>query len=290
MCAGAIVVVANEEEGAEYPQKLPANPVPPQKMRQRYRLSAQAQEVEPLRTEIQTFKDWMASPVQMDRQGALLATRTIKNLTTNVLEFLGFCKLHLSVSVPELLLYMDMKKLGQFISYHIAKGNTITTIAHHLGTARKVYSYLTRRADTRLGSQLQRADDYTSRLTKQLSRIMTRPKPDVADLIEQGSWMEASELVKLITAFKLETEKLLPAEDQPLSMYMARQLHDACLACCMFGHLGVPRCCVLRTLQHPDTSKCLHPDCLRQDCMANKLYWKDGQLHLSMSHFKVNRV
>ena len=259
-------------------------------MRQRYRLTQAAQEAEPFRTEMASFKLWMASPVQMDREGGILASRTIKNLSTNVLEYLGFVKLHLSVEKPSLLEYMDMKKLGQFMSFHIAKGNSITTIAHHLGTARKVYTYLARRADERLGSQIQRADQYTSRLTKQLARIMARPRADIGDLEEQGTWMAAADVVKLITDFKLETEQMLPAENQLLSLYMARQLHDACLACCMFGYMPPTRLCVLRTLQVPLATRCLHPDCRNPNCNGNRLHWKEGALHLFMSHFKVNNV
>ena len=287
---GAIVTVVEEEQNREYPVKLPPNPVKPERMRQRYRLTEAAQEVEPLRTELNAFKDWMSCPVQMDREGGKLASRTIKNLFTNVLEYLGFCKAHLEIESPTLLEYMDLRKLGQFVSFHVAKGNSITTIAHHLGTARKVYSYLGRRADARLGAQVHRADAYTSRMTKQLARIMPKPRSDVADLIEQGSWMAAADVVKLIHDFKLETEALLPAVGQPMSLYMARQLHDACLACLMFGFLPPTRLCVLRTLQLPETTRCLHPDCISPSCTGNKLFWKEGEMHLQMNHFKVNSV
>ena len=234
------------------------------------------------------FKAWMASPVQMDREGAVLSSRTIQNLTTNTLEYLGFLKLHLGVNEPSLLEYMDLRKLGQFVSFHIAKGNSINTITHHLGTARKVYSYLGRSVGARLGGQLQRADLYTSRLTKQLARIMARPRADVQDLQEAGSWMEAGELVKLINIFKEQTLEMLPAEDQELSVYMARQLHDASLACSMFGFMLPTRLCVLRTLQLPAAAKCLSLDCRDPNCLANRLHIKEEGLQMSMAHFKVN--
>ena len=285
--AGAIVPYEEQEDG-EFPDRLPPNPVAPERMRQRYRLTPHQQEAEPLRTELNNFRSWMASPVQMDREGALLASRTIQNIVTNVLEYLGFCKAHLQVGQPSLLEYMDLVKLGKFISFHIAKGNSITTIAHHLSSARKVYAYLTRRADARLGRQVLRADDYTSRLTKQLSRIMSKPRADVGDLIEQGTWMSADEVVKLINDFRTDTERLLPAPQQPLSLFMARQLHDSCLTCCMFGYLPPLRLCVLRTLQVPWATKCLHPDCHDVNCKGNRLEHRDGEMYLHQNHFKVD--
>ena len=277
------------EKESEYPLQLPPNPVPPEKMRMRYRLPPKDQEVDPFRGQFLAFKSWMGSPVQMDRDGRQLSSRTIENISISVLEFLGFMKLHKD-QAPSLLEFLRMQSVGEFISFHVAKGNSFTTIQQQLCSIRKVISYLGRAADGRLADQIVRAEVYTSKLTKQLSWLLAKPKKDVAQLQEQGSWMAASDVVKLITAFRKETEDLLPGEGQPLSLYMARQLHDATLACCMFSYMPPIRLCVLRTLQVPQTTKCLHPDCKNQDCLGNKLHWKDGELYLYMSHFKVNNV
>lgn len=283
--AGAVAA-----EQPEFPLKLPPNPVLPENMRKHYRLPEQDREVEPLRTELRQFTEWMAEPVQMDRKAHVLSDRTVKNIHTCVLEYLGFCKAHLGVNLPRLSEYVNMFNIAKFVSFHIAKGNSYTTIAHLLGAARKVLSYLGRQTDERLGHQIVRADEYTSRMTKQLARIMAKPRTDIGDYEAEGTWMSAPEVVKLITAFKSETEHFLPEAGVSLSLYMARMLHDACLACCMFGYMPPIRLCVLRTLQLPTAVRCLHPDCRIPDCKANKLDWRDGDLYLVMTHFKVQNV
>ena len=99
---------------------------------------------------------------------------------------------------------------------------------------------------------------------------MARPKPKVADLVEQGKWMHAKDLVKVILAAK---DKVLAAvKAHGLNPTTAKDLHDLALGCTMFGYLPPTRLACLATLQHPQyKGPCLDMYCKQPNCVGNKL-------------------
>ena len=99
---------------------------------------------------------------------------------------------------------------------------------------------------------------------------MSRPKPKVAELLEQGKWMHAKDLVQVILAAK---DKVLAAvKTQSLNPNTAKDLHDLALASTMFGYLPPTRLACLATLQHPQyKGPCLDTYCKQPNCVGNKL-------------------
>ena len=99
---------------------------------------------------------------------------------------------------------------------------------------------------------------------------MPRHKWTVPELVQQGKWMDAPELVSLITTAKQDVLTLVGLEG--ITSSTVRLLHDLTLACCLFGYLPPIRLSCLSSLQHPDHSgPCLSPDCRDPKCLGNKL-------------------
>ena len=104
-----------------------------------------------------------------------------------------------------------------------------------------------------------------SRVNKQMAHIMTRrTKPNMHHMKQDISVLpHAHEIVHLLEKLRQKALQSLPPLRQLPSIETARLMHDACLACCMFGYLPPIRLVCLRTLQMPESGLCLVPGCTR---------------------------
>lgn len=100
---------------------------------------------------------------------------------------------------------------------------------------------------------------------------MHHQRPSVGELIEQGRWMEAVDLVKLITTAREDVETDMMVHGMQPSV--CRDLHDVTLAATIFGYLPPIRLMCIWSLLHPlYQGKCLHEDCTRgASCKGNRL-------------------
>ena len=100
---------------------------------------------------------------------------------------------------------------------------------------------------------------------------MERHRPTVLELTEEGKWVDASALVKVVDPAKQDVEVAIMTHG--LGPDTARDLHDVALACTMFGYLPPMRPMSICSLLHPNyKGECLFPDCKDpKRCHGNRL-------------------
>ena len=98
-----------------------------------------------------------------------------------------------------------------------------------------------------------------------------KKRPSVTELIEEGKWMDAAELVQLITRAREDVEADIHIHGFEPSV--CRDLHDVTLACTIFGYLPPIRLTCIWSLLHPlYQGECLYDDCSRgSSCKGNRL-------------------
>lgn len=97
-------------------------------------------------------------------------------------------------------------------------------------------------------------------MSLQVSRCAPR---NMASSSEAGSWMTAADLLRLILAAKENAEQLY--NSQGATAAACRTLHDAVLACMLFGYLPPVRLSCIRTMTHPK----YHGPCLQTATMRH---------------------
>ena len=114
----------------------------------------------------------------------------------------------------------------------------------------------------------------------------------MTELFEQGRWMDALDLLNLMTNAKEVAEDaiLLRGYDD----ITTRQLHNACMGCILFGYIPPNRLQCVWSLHHPDyKGPCLYPSCKKANCSGNRLITiskQPLQLHLHLPHHKNEGV
>ena len=210
--------------------------------------------------------------------------RTIKNILSHAYQYLGFLGTYVHERQPVLADFLDLESYASYVSFQKAKGNTYVHISMQLASARRVLVFLGRGGDE-LKVRCDAAKDWISRLCKQLSSVMPQAstRTDISDL------PAAHEIVQMIERVRQSALSSLPPVGQVMSQETARLLHDASLACLMFGYLPPIRLVCLRTLQMPGSIKCLVPGCTKLGCRGNRLVWHQRHLALQLNHYKVER-
>lgn len=273
---------SNPQQLGQGPLTLPINRVSQTDLKLPYSLHQAEQMQQPVQGQMEAFMAWLSQPIQLDRKGAPLADRTQLNVTKHVWQYLGFLQLHLSRDQLSLWDFLDLEAYAAYISFHRARGNEYSTIVVHFTSAKQVLQYL---ASIRASAipRVQNAKEWISRVQRQLGQLMTKPAADPADL------PPAHHIVRLVDSFRQATLRSLPLDSQPWSLEQARAVHDACLACCMFGYIPPVRLLCLRTLQMVGTTGCHWPGCKRPRCEGNRLAVINNQLHFILSHYKVEK-
>lgn len=266
---------------------LPGNTVRSADLKLHYSLHKAEQEAEPLKSQIKNFKCWLMSPIQLDRAGGPSAHRTVDNILKVVHQFLGFRQLHKQADCLSLWDLLNMNDMAAYLSFQKARGNTIGTLTCQISGARKVLKFLQSQANTlAVKEQIDAASTWLSQLNRQLAIVM--PKP-----VDTKELPTASTVVRMVEKLRQETLKLVPPPGQPMCPEFARALHDACLACCMFGYLPPVRLVCLRTLQLPGIRGCHYKGCCNTECQGNRLTWINDSsgrhLHIQLSHYKVEK-
>ena len=104
----------------------------------------------------------------------------------------------------------------------------------------------------------------------QLSRALPRIHRTVEGQTELNKWITAAALLPAVVKVKTAAQEKVQQLGHTLST--SRQLHDALLACTIFGFLPPLRLACIRSLLHPSyKGPCPHPDCSREGCRGNRL-------------------
>ena len=180
--------------------------------------------------------------------------------------------------------FLDLPSYAAYISFQKAKGNVYNTVSQQLASARRVLDFLGTKGH-QTATVAASAKNWLSRLNKQLASVL----PQGAVTIDLCDLPAAHEIVQLIEKFKCTALRELPPPGQPLAIETARTLLQAALTCCIFGYLPPVRLVCLRTLQIPESTKCLFGGCLKLGCRGNRLVWENKHLVMLLNHYKVER-
>ena len=123
----------------------------------------------------------------------------------------------------------------------------------------------------------------------QVTRSMHQHRPTVLELEQDGKWMGAAALLKVINTTKQDVEVAIMTDG--MNPETARELHDVALACTMFGYLPPMRPISFCSLVHPNyKGDCLYPDCRKpHKCHGNRVIIQSREplrLKLHMPHHK----
>ena len=261
-----------------------------------YSLGQRFQAEPGLHREVKKFSSWLSIPIMLSRPCKSSASRTVDNILKNVFLYLGFLALHFKLVSFSLALFLDTEKFSHFIAFLLAKGNQKAMLSQLLSNARKVCLFL--RRDTRGGApapdlvaSVNQVETWLLRLSKQITTVLQKPKPDVAELERDNKWLPADELVLLLDKFRLDALSKLPTDrNEVLSVYVARLVHDAALSSTLFGSIPPARLSCIRTLQCPGSRRCLHRDCMNTlanaQCKGNCLEFRGPDMYMVLSHHK----
>ena len=104
----------------------------------------------------------------------------------------------------------------------------------------------------------------------QLSRALPRLVKTVEELRDAGKFINAPELLGVIGEYKQAAVQHM--QEAGCTLPASWQLHDALLACTIFGYLPPIRLACIRSLLHLSyKGPCPHPDCTQEGCTGNRL-------------------
>ena len=123
----------------------------------------------------------------------------------------------------------------------------------------------------------------------QLRRSQRKPQKTVDSLEADGKWIDAAVLLQLIEDAKNEAVQALQQSDT-VTVDLSRQLHDALLACTVFGYIPPLRLACIRSLLHfLYKGPCPEPGCRRPNCAGNRvcvLSTEPLKMSFSLPHHK----
>ena len=250
--------VATEQEADGYlpplqplPVTLPDCTIPAWQLKRHYSLPPQHAEQQPLASELAEFKHWAVSPVQLNRDRRAVGSRSWENISSSILQYLGFLHHHVPDQgrVFSLSLLLDASLVAAFISFQLEKGLELNTMLGLLSHLRRGLDYLAVESDLQQGRRVQQVADWMGRLGRQLGHTMPRKRKDPEQLRQEGQWLDAHEVVAVHESLRLDALKWVPAAPQYCSPWAARQLHDACLANMSMGYLPPFRAGCLISIQ-----------------------------------------
>lgn len=276
--------------GPLHPVTLPECTVDLKTFPKKYRLPLKLQSQDPLYSQMVEFKSWMTSPVQLDRNGGPVASRTVKNIDRNIHLFMGY--LHWDHCLEEFTLhhYLDLHLYAQYIAFQLKKENSRVNLAQQISHAKKVIQFLKRRADPKLSVTISSCEVWLGRLGKQISTLLPNKVQDIGILEDEGAWLRADQVVAMFEKLRVGALAGM-AVDGDGRDYALRVLHDACLSSSMFGMLPPVRLSCLRTLQGPGVTVCQNEDCQKSvhhlSCKGNRLEVVGGDMFMVLPHHKL---
>lgn len=244
----------------------------------------------PLSEQLAEFRTWLTNDIQLDRDGHALARRSYINIESVVHRFLGFLHLHCSLQRPSLTDLLQPEAHSKFYRYLIEKKASHYAPRTHAYVICKVISWLQAQPQGSHDS-LQQLKAWLRRGAAQIKASLPVRRRDIAIMRASGTWADAADVLAAILKGKRLAEQL--ACEPPVQHAAAQDIHDATLACCIFGFLPPPRLTCLRECILPDyTGPCLHPDCKDSAaCRGNRLVDLTGgssRLGFSFPHHKTS--
>ena len=180
---------------------MPQTQVPKEKWTLPYSLSASKRHLDPLFSDMEAFCKWSRMGNRFDRGTGPVAESTMEGITTTIYSFLGYLEHHEGVSAPSLLNFLNAEEYIRYLSFSCAKGRTVNSITNIISHTKKALTWLSK-TKTSLSARALEIIVWLDTVKKQLQITMPRKKRDVGDLEEQGMWIEAAGLVRLVDDFE----------------------------------------------------------------------------------------
>ena len=268
------------------PNTLPVVTLTPQELHvTRYGITQQdlpASHRAVITVEMQQMEQWFKEPIQIDREDwPLLADSTWKGYLSEYHRFFGYCTQYHGIEQPTLHHMLNGNLVLHFISFLRARGVQPAQLYQIAHLARRATFYLqqTNRLSPTCKSRVEWYMKWLKSLAYQCkNNLQPLPKPTLAELQEQGQWMQPVEMLKCIVRVHEEAVGLVASS--PSSNYSALQHKHCvtimeCLLCCFFyGFVPPMRPSILITLLLPGTQGCNWPSCQHKDrCKGNRLEW-----------------
>ncbi len=224
----------------------------------------------PLKQQMQELKAWSKRLIQLDSDGIAIRTRTWQGIEKEVYLYLGFIHAYHSIQMPNLRHFLDAPLLAAYLSYHQAAEHAYNTINNVFSAIKRVIAWLKLQTGVEAGT-MQALQAWVVRLHKQVRQSMARDKLNVTALAETNNWCTAAHLAGIMAGARESV--LNELRDSPMTLPLARRLHDALLGCFMFGWLPPQRPSCVRTLLSPFyRGPCMDPDCRKpQECQGNRI-------------------
>lgn len=194
--------------------------------------------------ELLRLKAWLRQPIQLTRDRAAISSNTWHNLSRNIDLYQGFLVMQ-SVPKPALCLCADAHKVSAYFSFLQARdvqGSTMVQYAYSLervqqylavtatqqdvknnllqvpgfrvGCARDVFTACALgEAPNSLSTQPCHCDtqvqQWTARLRCQVALYKIKPAATVQDMVQQGKWLPAKELLEYMLAMQEDAKQML---------------------------------------------------------------------------------
>ena len=245
---------------------------------------------------LRVMEVFFTTPINTMRHSSHLGANTWPKHVRGIMCFLAFVLLHVGV-MPSLLCYLDAHALVAYLAHLLqTRGVGKATLCFHVETALKVVEWLmaTGQVVAASGVNAGRVGGYKQwllTLNNQLRLNVVQPREGrgVADLQEQGRWLDAGVLM-------VEVKHVVDGALQALSqggawtVNLAAQVMNAALCALCFGYVPPIRPSIIISLVLPGyLGPCIHQDCQHpRCCKGNRLeYGPNGDsLLLVAPHHK----
>ena len=243
----------------------------------------------PLQGQLTDLKLWYTNHIQLDRDGHAIGHRSFYNISDLVNRYLGFMHAHCKVQLPTLLHFLQPRHHAAYLKNMLEKGASHYAPRAHAYASNKVICFLQSQPRGAHGS-LDQLKVWLRRAAAQIKASLPVTRKDIDLMKASGTWADAAELLAIILKGKALAEEL--ASHQRVLFDDARDIHDATLACCIFGFIPPPRLSCLRECTVPSyNGPCLHPDCKQpSECRGNQLRSPepgDTRLKFYFAHHKT---
>ena len=272
------------------PTTLPQNP-PQLFRRQRISLPASLAKAPVLRLQMTNLKAHAKQPIVVGREGGALSTISWEDVQKEVMLYLGYLHLFCNVVTPDLMQYTRADLFILYIASKHQRGDAASTITNTIKAAKRVLFFWRSQIESDVErNKLSALHEWMGLLASQIRMAFPSVKKNVQSMQAQGTWQNAAQIVAILEPAKAEVMSM--CSTAPLTLDLARQLHDITLMCCMFGWLPPPRSACIRTLLIPTyEGACLHADCPEPtERSSNSLYFTPTQgLGMQLAHHKAMR-
>lgn len=178
--------------------------------------------------------------------------------------------MHCGAVRPSLVDVLQPSAHAKYLQHLLEKGASHYAPRTHAYATAKVISYLQTLPQGQHDS-LDKLKLWLRRAAAQIKASLPVRRKDMEIMKSSGTWADAADLLAAILRGKAVAEQL--GSQARVTHEEARIIHDAALACCIFGFLPPPRLSCLRECTLPGYSgRCMHPDCKEPgSCHGNRL-------------------